>query len=84
VHLIDGLGKFHCRVEAFDDNGTLLKRSTPTTIEFNEDNRFAGIQFRLTLPNMEVRPGICEFAIFANYVETPLATCETRFLQRTL
>jgi hypothetical protein len=81
ARLIEGLGEFHCRVEAFDDNGVFVKRSTPTTITFTEDNRFEGIQFPLMLPSMAVRPGVYEFALLANYVETPLATCEIRFIE---
>jgi hypothetical protein len=35
----------------------------------------------MSLPSFPVDQGICAFALFVNYLQRPIATCEVRFVE---
>ena len=83
IFLAEGLGKYHCRIEVKDDDGKIVARTKPKTVEFNAGNRSDGVEFIMRFPGFDLpHTGVYEFALCANYVEDPLATVHIRFLER--
>jgi hypothetical protein len=65
-----------------DDNGKLVARTKPTTVEFTADNRFDGFDFIVLFPGFDLpRAGTYEFSLCANYVDKPLSTATIRYLK---